>query len=137
MFSPDGRWVAYVSNESGTAEVYVRPFPSNVSVASPAIGTKWMISRDGGTNPRWRHDGKELYYLTPNRELAAVEVTASPDFHTGAPKILFQAPPTASWDVSPDGNRFLLVVMTDQGNSPPFTVVLNWIEELKQRVSAK
>jgi hypothetical protein len=72
-----------------------------------------------------------LYYRTPKGELAAVEVAAGPDFHAGAPKILFQAPPGAApgfstWDVSPDGNRFLFVVSTDQVNSPPFIVVLNW-----------
>jgi serine/threonine protein kinase len=136
-FSPDGRWIAYMSNESGNYEVYVRPFIPNASEDFPAVGTQRMISRGGGYDPRWRYDGKELYYLTPNGAVAAVEITVSPDFHSGEPESLFQAPPSSlrgigSWDVSRDGKRFLFVVMTDQGTSPPFNVVLNWQAGLKK-----
>ncbi len=132
-FSPDGRWIAYMSNESGNYEVYVRPFIPNASEDLPAVGTQRMISRDGGLYPQWRHDSKELYYSTPNRAVAAVEIPVSPDLHAGEPEILFQVPTgIGGWDVSRDGKHFLFVVMTDQGTSPPFNVVLNWQAGLKK-----
>src|SRR6185503_11871023 len=84
-FSPDGRWVAYTSDESGRNEVYVQPFPD-------PSGGKWMVSREGGTQPRWRRDGKELYYLSFDSRLTAVEVNAGQAFQAGTPKALFPVP---------------------------------------------
>ena len=81
-FSPNGRWLAYVSDESGKAEVYVRPFP-----VSPGI---WPVSTGGGSQPRWRRDGKELFYLALDGKLMVVEVNAGERFRAGVPKALFQ-----------------------------------------------
>jgi len=128
MFSPDGRWVAYTSNETGATEVYVRPFP-------PSVQGKWLVSNGGLGTLAWRRDGKELYYMAPDRSVMAVPVTADSVFQHGEPKALFKLPPTATLaDVMPDGNRFLVTLVTDttQSSSPPFTVVLNWQAGLKK-----
>jgi len=131
QFSPDGRWVAYASNESGRWEVYVAPFPGP--------GGNWKVSSAGGSEPRWRRDGKELYYLAPDGKLMGVEVREGPTFDAGAATPLFQtrlrqhisAADLFSYDVSADGRRFL--VNTDVGEvaSTPLTVVLNWTAGLK------
>jgi serine/threonine protein kinase len=131
-FSPDGRWVAYVSDESGRPEVYVQSFP--------ASGGKWQISTAGGDQPKWRPDGKELYYLAPDRNLMAVPVTPSASFDAGRPQVLFttRMPATGitddrnSYIPSPDGNRFLLTKLVDDLNAQPLTLVLNWASELKK-----
>ena len=126
-FSPDGRWVVYVSDESGRLEIYVRPFP-------PA-GGKWQISTTGGRSPHWAADGKELFYLTPDRQLMAVDVKLGSDFQAGAPKPLFpvgQIPATIGFEVSADSRRFLMVV-TPEEPAPPITLVLNWTAELKKK----
>ena len=103
-FSPDGRWMAYVSNESGTDEVYVRPFPVSSG--------KWKISTAGGTEPRWRHDGKELFFLAPDMKLMAVAVEAGPTFRSSRPNTLLRNAhePGRPWgyDVSADGQRFVM-----------------------------
>jgi Tol biopolymer transport system component len=132
QFSPDGRWVAYASNESGRWEIFVAPFPGP--------GGNWKVSSSGGTEPRWRRDGKELFYLAPDGNLMAVEVKAGATFEAGSATALFQTrrrvPVSStdmfSYDVSADGQRFL--VNTDVGEvaSTPLTVVLNWAEELKR-----
>ncbi len=126
-FSPDGRWVAYVSNESGRNEVYVRPFEGS--------DEKWQISLAGGISPRWRRDGKELFYLTTEGQLMAVTVKAGQSFEAGKPTILFHVEAVhsdlAQYEVAPDGQRFL--VNTRSGNQPlPVTVSLNWAAELKR-----
>jgi eukaryotic-like serine/threonine-protein kinase len=130
-FSPDGRWVAYVSDESGRDEVYVRPFSSSPGGASGS--GKWLISKNGGTTPRWRGDGRELYYSGLDGKLMSVEVTTNPNFEVGSPKILFQAPlvstaaaPFSAWDLTADGKRFLFAAPTARSAQAPFTVVLNW-----------
>jgi len=134
-FAPNGRWVAYVSNESGLSEIYVRKFAPDFSRGSAGIGGSVLVSRGGGTAPRWRGDGRELFYLSPNGKMMAVEVTAGQEFHAGTPTPLFQTPPGAIvGDVTADGRRFLLVTPVAPSASVPFTVVLNWQEELKQRV---
>ena len=133
-FSPDGRWLAYVSNESGRPEVYVQPYPGP--------GGKWQISIDGGTEPVWSRNGRELFYRSGNK-MMAVETTTQPSFSAGKPRMLFEGPyfttvfptMTAAYDVSADGQRFLMVKETEQATSPTqINVVLNWFEELKRRV---
>jgi len=133
--SPDGRWVAYTSDESGRDEVYVRTFAPETSAAASDEG-KWLISIGGGSEPRWRSDGKELYYLAPDRKVMALEVTTNSKFMAGVPKALFPAPLrtatfTYSWDVTPDGKRFLFPTPAEQREAP-FTVVLNWQAALKK-----
>jgi len=131
-FSPDGRWLAYTSDESGRSEVYVRPFPAS------SAGGKWQVSTDGGYQPLWRRDGRELLYFSPDSKLTSVEVSTSPAFKAATPKTLFAAPiyegPVVSnthrWDISPDGQRFLINVAPEAG--APITVVQNWQAGLKK-----
>jgi Tol biopolymer transport system component len=126
-FSPNGRWVAYVSNESGPNEVYVREFAKNFSGGSASVGGSVLVSRGGGTAPRWRGDGRELFYLAPNGKMMAVDVIAGQEFRVGTPTSLFQTPAGAIvGDVTADGKRFLLVTPVGQSPSVPFTVVLHW-----------
>ena len=129
-FSPDGAWLAYVSNESGRNEVYVQSFPPS--------GGKWQVSTTGGAQPRWRPDGKELFYLTPDRKLVAVEVKPRPAaFEVGAPRLLFQTTVQRyeapnRYAVSRDGRRFLINSAVEETNQT-LTVVLNWTAELKRQ----
>jgi hypothetical protein len=128
-FSPDGRWVAYVSNDSGRNDVYVAPFPGR--------GGKWQISAAGGNFPRWRHDGKEIFYLAPDNTLMSVGVNgAGSAFEAGTIRPLFQAPVSiqARWmyDVSPDGQRFLVNALAQETTSAPLTLFVNWTALLKQ-----
>jgi serine/threonine protein kinase/Tol biopolymer transport system component len=132
VFSPDGRWVAYISNQSGAYEVYVRGFTSDFSSGSASVGGSTPISRRGGTSPRWRRDGRELFYLAADGKMMAVDVRPGPEFQAGIPAPLFQtAPGTVVGDVSADGRRFLLVTPVGPSASAPFTVVLNWTTGLK------
>jgi eukaryotic-like serine/threonine-protein kinase len=132
QFSPDGHWVAYESDESGRDEIYVRTFSADSSGASVGAGGKWQISTNGGDQPRWRGDGKELYYLAPDGKLMAVEIATNQAFSAGAPEALFHAPASSiptipySWDVTRDGKRFLFPAPPAQTAQIPFTVVLNW-----------
>jgi eukaryotic-like serine/threonine-protein kinase len=130
--SPDTRWIAYQSNESGPDEIYVRPFP--------AVATgRWQVSTHGGRLPTWSADGRELFYLADNT-MMAVPVQGTPSFRTGTPVKLFQVPPASTppmryYDVTRDGQRFLLI------KNPPasvtaasnIVVVLNWIHEFKSK----
>ncbi len=135
-FSPDGKWVAYSSNESGTIEVYVRPFPAS-------SGGKWLVSNGGGSEARWRPDGKELFYIAPGGALMATEVHATGSaLEIGAPKMLFRtqilggfgAGASAAWRyaVSKDGQRFLMNSSMEQTASSPITVNTNWTVVLKK-----
>jgi Tol biopolymer transport system component/DNA-binding winged helix-turn-helix (wHTH) protein len=129
--SPDARWLAYVSDDSGIAEVYVQPFTlPSASVDSPD-GPKVLVSKKGGRRPRWRADGKELFYNSPDGTLMSVAVTSGPTFHPGIPQLLFRTP--AAWfsraDARSDGTRFLVAIPVEQ-TSQSFTVVLNWQSEL-------
>jgi Tol biopolymer transport system component len=134
--SPDGHWIAYASDESGRYEIYVRPFSPDSRGTTSGTGGKWLISTEGGIDPRWRGDGRELYYLAPDGRLMAVEVSASPSFQVGVPKILFQTPLSSGslsqWDVTADGKHFLFPAPTAQSAQAPFTVVLNWEAALKK-----
>ena len=130
-FSPDGRWLAYASDESGRYEIYVQPYPGP--------GGKWQISTDGGTEPRWAHSG-EIFYRSGGK-MMAVETKLKPTFSADKPKMLFEGSylPTlqtmANYDVTPDGQRFLMVKASEQDASArQINVVLNWFEELKQKV---
>ena len=139
-FSPDGRWVAYSSDESGRDQIYVRPLDTSSVVGSSSTAArlvtgKWMVSKDGGTTPLWRRDGKELFYLSPDGTAMTVEVNTSGVFQAGIPKALFKVPRgVLFWDVSADGKRFLMAASsaTTAAAQPPFTVVLNWQAELKK-----
>jgi eukaryotic-like serine/threonine-protein kinase len=122
QFSPDGKWIAYVSDESGMSQVYVQAFPMQSGKVS--------VSTRGGMQPRWRRDGKELFYLAPDRKLMAVPVKSGTTFEVDSPRPLFQTTldPTTfrqSYAVSADGNRFLLNTPVETV-SQPLTVVLNW-----------
>jgi Tol biopolymer transport system component len=133
-FSPDGRLLAYVSNESGRPEIYVQPYPGP--------GGKWQVSIDSGTEPAWNRNGRELFYRS-GKKMIAVEVTKQSSFSAGKPHVLFEGEYFASqfplagtaYDVSPDGQRFLMVKETEQATSiTQINVVLNWFEELKEKV---
>jgi Tol biopolymer transport system component len=132
-FSPDGRWLAYVSDESGRYETYVEPYPGP--------GGKWQISTEGGTEPAWNANGRELFYRSGDK-MMAVDIATQPSFTVGKPRMLFegQYEPTPgtypNYDVSPDGQRFLMLKPIEQGQAAltQINVVLNWFEELKQKV---
>ena len=125
QFSPDGQWIAYTSDETGRNEVYVQPFGR--------AGRKARVSVDGGGDPRWRSDGRELFFLTPDRRLMSVHVQLTPSWSIGAPQQLFETAvaPIArnQYAVTRDGTRLLFTVPV-QPVSPPFTVVLNWTSAL-------
>ena len=132
QFSPDGRFVAYVSDESGRAEVYVQTFP--------ASGGKWQISNGGGDQPQWRGDGRELFYIAPDKTLMAVPIVSGDSLEPGAPVALFATRITSSsltgdrnhFVVTTDGQRFLVNNLLDEGNKSPITFVLNWAANLKR-----
>jgi Tol biopolymer transport system component/tRNA A-37 threonylcarbamoyl transferase component Bud32 len=135
QFSPDGRWIAYVSNESSVMDVYVRAFSPDGTTS--AAGAKWLISR-GGLNGavRWHPDGRRLFYSNGSTfDLIAVDIEMSKGFQAGTPRPLFRAPPpllTVGWNLSPDGRRFIFVTTPDGGKLTPFTVVLNWAAALRK-----
>jgi Tol biopolymer transport system component/predicted Ser/Thr protein kinase len=118
-FSPDGRWIAYTSEESGRNEIYLAAFPGQ--------GERWQVSTEGGVQPRWRRDGKELFYLSSDLRLMSVEVRASSATpEPGVPKLLFEPHPLPTfYDAAADGQRFL-VVSSGVEQSPPITLVQNW-----------
>ena len=130
-FSPDGKWVAYSSNESGRWEVYVTSFPD-------ARG-KWQVSTNGGEQPRWRGDGKEIYFVSPDAKLMAASVDTKSEFESGTPTVLFQTDPRERvatteviiYSVSRDGQRFLVNTNYNNGSQHPMSVVLNWKSETK------
>jgi Tol biopolymer transport system component len=126
-FSPDGRFVAYSSDESSSAQVFVETFPAG--------GGKWQISTSGGTRPRWRADGRELFYLGPHAELLAVPITPTPQLTPGTPVKLFDSwarGVLAGYDVSRDGQRFVMNAPGEDFVQTPATVILNWPTLLKQ-----
>ncbi len=128
-FSPDGRYFAYVSSESGKSEVYVQSFP-------PA-GGKWQVSTGGGGQPQWRRDGKELFYISANKRLMAVPVNLDGTFESGTPTQLFSTQVTSflspdRYDVSADGQRFLVNSAVEETSTAPINVILNWISTLKK-----
>ncbi len=132
--SPDGRWAAYVSDESGRAEVYVQSFPV------PGRG-KWQVSTQGGNSPYWRGDGGELYYVAPDLNLMAVPIRPGTSFDPGIPVKLFntRVEPSSvtgsrnSFVAAPDGKRFLVQYIPQQAGGGVIGLVLNWQQRLKQR----
>jgi Tol biopolymer transport system component len=132
-FSPDGKWVAYASNESGKFEIYVTSFP--------AAQGKWQVSSAGGTQPHWRGDAKELFYIAADGKIMAVPVSVGANFDAGAPAALFQAhareligtSEQVSYDVTKDGQRFLINTQVKNADTHPMTVILNWDAEMKKK----
>lgn len=137
VFSPDGRWIAYSSDETGRNEVFVRAFSPDASEGSAESGGKWMISRDGGRYPWWRPDGKELLYAYGAQapKVMSVEVTSNPVFQAGQPKVAFDGwPGTVVPDYSPDGKRALVALpVQSDAKAQQFNVTLNWTSLLKKR----
>ena len=146
QISPDGRYVAYQSDESGKGEIYVRSFPD-------VNKGKWQVSSGGGNSPLWSPDGQEVFYRSGDATMS-VEVSTEPTFKRGNPKILFRGTYSATtfekivftlWDIHPNGKKFLMIkpaastgaAPTAASPQPKITIVLNWLEELKQRVPVK
>jgi Tol biopolymer transport system component len=137
QFSPDGMWIAYTSDESGTNEVYVQTFPK--------LGTREQISTSGGSQPRWSADGRDLFYIAPDGRLMAVSVKPGQRFEATAPTALFKtriadlfgAENTGyitNYTVSRDGKRFLVSTVVDESNAVPATTIfINWLSRLPQR----
>jgi serine/threonine-protein kinase len=135
--SPDGRWLAYQSNETGSDEVFVRPFPD--------VGSgKWQISTGGGLSPLFAHSGRELFYVNGDREMVAAQIETEPGFRVGERRALFRIDAqyilgdrTTQYDVSPDDEQFLMArVFGETGDPNQLIVVENWFEELKARVGS-
>jgi len=130
-FSPDGRWIAYTSDESGQNEIYVQAFPGS--------GGKWQVSAGGGEGPVWAPNGKELFYRDGGK-MVTVSIATTPAFSAGAPRLLFEGSQIrnprreANYDVSPDGQRFLMTKGSGIGSrAAQYQVALNWTEEMKRR----
>ena len=125
--SPDGRWLAYISDESGTYEVYVRPFPEGDG--------RWQVSLEGGREPLWARNGRELFFRDLANNLVAVPILPGPGFRTGPPQTLFSTAGylaegnSTSYDVSPDGSRFLMI---KRPTNETLVMVVHWIEELRK-----
>jgi serine/threonine-protein kinase len=136
-FSPDGRWLAYCSDESGREEVYVRPFPGP--------GGRWQISHEGGTENVWARDGKQVFYRWGDGQVWVVDIRTDEGFSVSKPRLLFDNPihfsgrPIRTFDVSPDGQRFLMVKMDERKPQPVTELILvqNWFEELKRLVPTR
>ena len=127
--SPDGHWIAYVSKELAQTEVYVQPFPDG--------GGKYQISTAGATEPVWSRDGRELFYRNGNK-MMAVDISTQPAFSAGKPRCCSsqrtydRISTTPDYDVSLDGQRFLMIQAAGQQSAAPYVVVLNWFEDLKR-----
>ena len=130
--SPDGKWVAFASLETGAAEIYVQPFPGP--------GAKTRVSTASGRTPRWSRNGHELFYWTAapgNAGLMSVTVQTTPTLSISAPKELFRYAPGTTWDVAPDGEHFLVEQASPTGTGAIFAVVTDWFDELRRRAPAK
>jgi dipeptidyl aminopeptidase/acylaminoacyl peptidase len=130
--SPDGKWMAYATDESGREEVYIQALVPGV----PASGSRWPISIGGGQQTRWRRDGRGLYYHL-NGKMMEVDVSLGTKVEAGLPRELFdsrtiRADINRAWNMTKDEQRFLFVTNADEASVPPFTVVLNWMAEVKK-----
>ena len=128
MFSPDGRWIAYTSNQSGRDEVYVTPYSGSERTT--------QISTAGGETPRWNPNGRELFYRNGGK-LMVVRTEPGASFHGSAPTTLFDKPYLSGFDIAPDGKHFLMLRIAAQEAPAELRVVVNWLEELRQRAPAK
>jgi hypothetical protein len=134
--SPDGRWIVYTSDLSGTYEIYVQPFTADGKAGS----SRWRVSTNGGAQPRFRRDGKELFYIAADNTLMSVKVKSTGEtFEADEPRPLFRtrlaregALARADYEVAPDGQRFLLNVLVGENRALPFNVTLNWMVDLKR-----
>jgi len=132
QFSPDGQWVAYASNETGNMEIYVSPFPGAKS--------KWQVSTAGGQEPKWRQDIKELFYVSAEGKMMSVEKKTGANFEAGSQVALFQTHrrrpistlDVFSYDVSGDGQRFLIATKGDEGAAAPLSIFLNWASDMEK-----
>jgi Tol biopolymer transport system component len=128
--SPDGRWLAYASNESGNFEVYVRPFPETSSA-------KWQVSTAGGAEPTWSKDGRQLFYINGRNEMVAAEVPTGPTFSLGKQRPLFSVAqftrtgPIPSYSLAPDGEHFLMIREGESTQQSELIVAENWLGTLK------
>jgi serine/threonine-protein kinase len=131
--SPDGRWLAYLSNESGSEEIFVRPFPDTDS-------GRWQVSTGGGIQPLWARDGQELFYRN-GEAVMVVSIQTDPSFTVGNPEVVFEGPylgavseafNARAYDVSPDGERFLMIRPLESAVVPEIVIVQNWLEELNR-----
>lgn len=126
-FSPDSRWVAYDSTESGRREIWIQPFPPT--------GTKWQVSTVGGFSPRWRGDGRELFYVAADGRLMAAAIGAGPTPEVGGStplmQTMFREGAYGSYAVARDGQRFLLNIPPAADDTVPITVVVNWTAKLR------
>jgi hypothetical protein len=134
MISPDGRWIAYRSDESGRSEIYITSFPKPTG--------KLQVSVAGGVNPRWRHAGEELYYLAPDKELMVAELKeAGGSLQVASTRPLFEMFPTmfmtatgmSQYDVAQDGSRFVVDSVVTDESPTPLNLVVNWDAELKKK----
>jgi serine/threonine-protein kinase len=131
--SPDGRWLAYVSDDSGEPEVYVRPFPNTADA-------KWQVSVTGGTEPLWAHNGRELFYRNGNDEMVVAAISTGPSFAVASQRVLFSARGYGSnsnyrgYDLSLDDQRFIMVHTVEEAEPGELILVENWFEELKAKV---
>jgi Tol biopolymer transport system component len=121
-FSPDNRWITYQSSESGRDEIYIQAFPGGEN--------RLQVTTAGGANPRWRRDGRELFYLAPNNRLMAVPVALGPTIKAGQPAALFAVPSNANYNLSADGQRFLINMPAEDPS--PLTVIFNWSGSLRK-----
>jgi Tol biopolymer transport system component len=130
--SPDGRWLAYASNESGALEVYVRPFPTTATA-------RWQVSTAGGGEPVWAHNGRELFYISGKGDMVAAEIRPGAVLSVGAQHVLFSLAPFVrsgsfpSYAVAPDDNRFLLVREGDASQQGELVIAQSWAGELSRR----
>jgi Tol biopolymer transport system component/predicted Ser/Thr protein kinase len=130
-FSPDGRWLLYTLSMSGRTDVFVRSLPAEAG--GPAAAGKWQVSFSGGANPIWRADGKEIFYLSLDGAVMDVPVESGDrDFRLGTPRQLFQARNARSFDVTADGQRFLLSQPISESSDTPLTVLVNWTAAMKK-----
>jgi len=139
--SPDGKYMAYMSAESGQMQIFVRPFPD-------VDKGRWQISTSPGESPLWAPDGKALFYLSEDGAVMEVPVDTGSTFTAGKPRMLFKGNyimgygESPSWDIHPDGKRFLMMkgpqaAASANAERRKINIVLNWFEELKQRVPVK
>jgi Tol biopolymer transport system component len=132
--SPDDKWIAYTTNAPGHLEVFVRAFNPD----APAAGGQWQISPNGGRLPHWRRDGRELYYISADEKLMAVDITLGAEVKAGTPRALFDlrelraVTANVSYAATGDGQRFLFVTSAEDATLTPFTVVTNWMAEVKK-----